>query len=343
MKIVKKYVVVLLIFTAIFLVGCFQEILDGDKNSDNTSSDNKVFYDITFMVDNEIYQTEKIILGGQVVKPKNPSKENYIFLHWCKDSNCKTEYDFSNMVYKNLTLYASFTIDASTITSEITKNYIRGVFTIKVTSSKTIYEKWDIFKLGGTTYKSGSQGSGVCFRHNNGTYYVLTNCHVAKKESGYTSVSYVVEDYRGKTYTAYLYKNSNKSSSAISADYDLACLYFKSSEEYPVFSISSDDPVVNDDVISIGTPGGQTNAVAFGKVLRYSQIDLDNTEEYLSNVTFSVIVHNAFTDRGSSGGPLIDAYYNIIGINYAGVEDNSYGSSIPPSRIKEFLNTFVYD
>lgn len=337
MTIAKKITLFLLSLFFFVCVGCSNNSLVPNTNNSDT------YYTVNFMVDNVLYKSIKIQCGEQIKKPTNPSKDNYTFLYWCSDSRFKNEYNFTNKIYKDLTLYAYFIVNAQIITNEITKKYIHSVFTIKAKSSKTVYENWDLLKIFGTTYSQSGQGSGVCFSKSNGTYYLLTNCHVAQKKSTYTNISYTVEDYKGKTYTAYLLKNSSKSSSAIDASYDLACLYFKSNEDYEVLSISNHNPQVQDDVIAIGTPGGQNNAVAFGKVLNYQSVNLDKTEKYLSNVTFDVIKHDAFISRGSSGGPLIDTNYNIIGINYALAEDDSYGYSIPASKIKQFLSTYVYE
>lgn len=346
MNTIKKYVLCLFVFSILMFVGCSSSnVYDKYYNSSSNyvhTNNTKSNCTVNFFVDNVIYRSIKIRYSEQVKKPENPSKENYIFLHWCTDLNLSKEYDFTDKVYGDINLYANFIIDASSITSEITKTYIRSVFTVMATSSKTEYENWDVFKLFGKTYQSTGQGSGVCFSKGNGVYYLLTNCHVAKMISSYSTISYTVEDYKGNKFTAYLYKNSNSKFSAIDANYDLACLYFRSSNVYPVLSISNNDPTTKDDVIAIGTPGGQTNAVAFGSVLRYTQATLNKTQKYLSNVSFEVIMHNAYISRGSSGGPLIDTMYRIIGINYAGAEDNSFGLSVPASKIREFLNTYFY-
>ncbi len=336
MKKFLSIIIILVIF--ISLAGC----AGGVENY--VLGGGKAEYTVTFVVDKNTYKTVKVSAGEMVEKPKDPKKNNYLFMRWCSDSSMSKEYDFTDKVYKNTTLYAYFNIDGAKITNEITTNYIHSVFTVKAISSKTVYERWDILKIAPKTYSAGGQGSGVCFyKNNNGSYFILTNCHVAQKISGYTSVSYTVEDYQGKTYTAYLYKNPDKSSSAISADYDLACLYFKPSVSYPVLSVATADPAVGSDVIAMGTPKSQGNAIAFGKVISYDKTVLKDTATYLSNVNFSVISHNAFIDRGSSGGPLMDANYRIVGINYAGAEDNSSGRSVPAKKIKEFLDKYVYN
>ena len=171
----------------------------------------------------------------------------------------------------------------------------------------------------------------------------MTNCHVAKKNSSYDNQKFTIEDYQGKTYEGYLYKNPNKSVSAIAASYDLACLYFKpSSTNVKNLSIVSNNPVSNDDVISLGAPKSQSNSITYGNIYDYRKVTLSETSKALSNVTFEVIYHNAFINNGSSGGPLLDANLSVVGVNYAG-NSSGIGYAIPAEKVKEFLKYYVYN
>lgn len=341
----KKLSFVIIVFIAFIAVAACSPVSGGNSQSETIGG---ILGDlgkctVRFIVDGATVSSNKISIGSVVKKPSSdPKKNNYIFLHWSESSSSDREFDFTKKIYSDTKLYAVFSIDAAKITNQITTKYIQSVFTIKAISSKTVYEKWDILKLFGTKYQAGGQGSGVCFRKSGNKYYLLTNCHVAKQLKDYTSVSYTVEDYQGKTYTAYLYKNSSKSSSAISADYDLACLYFTSNTNYPALSMSSSDPEAGSDVIALGSPKSQSNAITYGNIRYYANARLANTATYLSNVKFKVAYHNAFVNNGSSGGPIINADFNIVGINYGGSEDGSSNCSIPATKVNQFLNEYVY-
>lgn len=293
-------------------------------------------HQVTFVYNNGINSSTVVVEDGKTVStPNNPQKTNYIFGGWYTDSSLINRYDFSKPVTKDLTLYARYEIDAVTITNKISTDLIKGIVKIYNKSYNTV--------LGIETSSSTAQGSGFCFHIQDGYYYVLTNCHVAQKNSSYDKQKYTIEDYQGKTYEGYLYKNPNKSISAIAASYDLACLYFKpSSTNVKKLSIVSSNPVSSDDVISLGAPKDQSNSITYGSIYGYRKVTLNNTSTSLSNVKFEVIYHNAFINNGSSGGPLLNANLNVIGVNYAG-NSSGDGFAIPAIKVREFLTNYVYN
>ena len=197
--------------------------------------------------------------------------------------------------------------------------------------------------MGIETEYSTSLGSGFCFKMQGKNYYVLTNCHVAYKESKYSYQKFTVEDYLGNSYTAYLYKNPNKSSSAIAASYDLACLYFTASEtNVKELPFASDNSAINEDVIALGSPKGQTNAITFGVVKNYTTVQLSNTSKEESNVEFNVMYSTAVVNNGSSGGPVLNSNLEVVAVVYAGNKSDYFSYSVPLLKVKEFLSEYVY-
>lgn len=282
------------------------------------------------------YDIIDIEYGKTAYQPNDPDKYNYIFMGWYEDSWLSIKYDFSKEVTENIDLYAKFEINAVKVTNAITTNYIKGIVKIYNKSYNTI--------LGIPTTSSTSLGSGFCFHIQNGCYYILTNCHVAVKNPEYNNQEFIIEDYKGNTYKGYLYKNPNKTVSAIASSYDLACLYFKPSyTEVIKLELADVNPNVLEDVISIGSPEGQTNSIAYGSVQNYKKITLSNTPTYLSNVQFDVICHNGYLNNGSSGGPILNANFEVIGVNYAGTKPVYYGYAVPIEKVKEFLKLYVYN
>ena len=64
-------------------------------------------YDITFVTDGGSEIPSQVVNSGEtVVKPEDPTKENYSFMGWFTDSNLTCEYDFSAPVLSDLYLYA---------------------------------------------------------------------------------------------------------------------------------------------------------------------------------------------------------------------------------------------
>lgn len=291
---------------------------------------------VTFVLNNgEQNQVVTLERGQTVTQPTNPSKQNYYFVGWYTTSYFTTKFDFTRPITRNTTLYAKYELDSLSVGDQIQNDTLKSVV--------TIYNKCYNSIIGFDINSSTSQGSGFCFEINNGTYYILTNCHVALKESGYAKQSFTIVDYQGKTYTGYMYTDTTSQVAAIAAEYDLACLYFRATTT-PVkaLKIVSTNPSVNSNVISIGAPNGQSNTVTYGKIKQYCKVTLDNTSAALSNVTFNVIAHNADIDSGSSGGPLLNANLDVVGVNYAGVDNSTTGYAIPVEKVHEFLNKYVY-
>ncbi len=162
------------------------------------------------------------------------------------------------------------------------------------------------------------------------TYYCITNNHVV---AGSLLSEITVYDYQGTESKASILCNS--------ADYDLALLEFQSDAELLAVKLSSDNPAVGDEVISIGQPQSQLNAITMGKVLEISKAaDSYNPN---SKVAFDVIVHDAYINNGSSGGMLVNLDLELVGVNYAGLENSETGEylneycAVPVLKLKEFL------
>ena len=324
------------IFFSLFLIaGC--SLMGTDEDSGLSS---KQSYSVTFVYNNNT--ADKVVTvkkGATVSTPTDPTKFNYVFTGWYTDKYFYNKYDFSKAVTESFTLYAAYELDAAKITNEISRNTIHSIV--------KIYNKSYNSFLGIETSSSTSQGSGFCFYIQEGYYYILTNCHVAKKDSSYSHQKFTIEDYLGNTYTGYLYQNPKKGYDAIAASYDLACLYFKpTSTNVTALSIGS-DPDVSDDVVSLGAPKGQSNFITFGRVNTYKKVTLSNTSTSLSNVKFEVVEHTAWIDSGSSGGPLLNSKLQVVGVNYASTDKTqssiSRSYAISSSKVNEFLRSYVYN
>lgn len=277
--------------------------------------------------------------GEALHSPTPPQKDNYLFEGWYSDEKLSLRYSFSEPVKKDLTLFAKYTLDAASIANKISTETMKGVVKIYNKNYTTSYSE--------TTIQT-KQGSGFCFFHQNGTGYVLTNYHVVEKISNYKNQAYTIEDYQGHKYTGYLYSNPQKMGDALSPDYDLACLYFFSSSSSNIepLNLATSNPNPNEDVISIGAPEGQSNFFTFGRITTYRQANMQSDSSI--NVQFDVIEHDAYVNQGSSGGPLLNANLEVIGINFAGSKKDPYSMakdyslSIPIEKIQDFLKMYIY-
>ena len=252
----------------------------------------------------------------------------HAFIEWYTDPNFENPYAFNLPVKSNLTLYARFTTDYADITNKITEEYMSASIVVRPTHYNT-FLWWE------TDVYDEMYGSGVIFLHSiDKFYYCLSNCHVTKRPQNYSHSRYQVEDYQGKYHDAELLFES--------PEYDLALLRFKADTPLKVLSFANATPEKDDEVIALGMPKFQQNAIRYGNVLNYTTLTLDNVSANMSNVTFPVIRHNAETKGGSSGGPLLNKNFEIVGINYAGSTAQDTGAyicsyAIPVDKIREFL------
>lgn len=185
-----------------------------------------------------------------------------------------------------------------------------------------------------------SQGSGVIFHEDENYYYVLTNNHVIYDNPNYQLIEYFIYDYKGNEIGARLH--------SLDPDYDLGLLYFpKGDEVLNILPLSQDNPSVDTTVISMGQPRGQINTISFGEVINYQKISLNDASKEQSNVTFDVIRHNSPINNGSSGGVLINANFEIVGINYAGtnMDENpsTFSYAIPVTKVREYLSLYEFN
>ena len=265
--------------------------------------------------------------GVRIARLDNPYKEGYIFDDWYTDAACTIPYDFSAPVRGNVTLYAGYFTDYASLTNHVTAEAIPATVTVLATHSKRVS-----FAQTATTV---STGSGVIFHKTGNTYYLLTNYHVISLKDGYTSVTYAIEDYCGNEIEATL--------EAQGEAYDLAILSFNTDKNYPVLSLADDNPALNEEIICLGQPKGQTNAITYGKVTDLSSEDRVEG----SAVSFPVIHHSAPLAQGSSGGAILNLDFEIVGINFAVAttvngENFAFGLSVPLVKILEFLSQHWY-
>lgn len=299
----------------ISLLGCSLFPMDGEHT-------------VTFRIGNKQEQVS-VASGGVVSPPKSPKMENRIFSGWYTDAACKEAYDFSTPVFRDKTLYAGFVLDGAALTNAITLDVMPALVTVKNVYRTSLSEE------------ISSQGSGYIYKIENGTAYVITNCHVAYSPSPLQSIT--VRDFQGEMHEARIYRKNPSMEPSISAAYDLAILTFtyygSTLRELP---LAQKEVAIGNEVISLGSPQNQSHAITYGKVLDFTAVDLKDSAPLESNVTFEVIYHSAAINNGSSGGPLLNGDLAVVGVNYAGTvpaegERFGKGCAVPLLKLEEFI------
>ena len=230
-------------------------------------------------------------------------------------------------------------------------NYINKIpeeAVIKTVRVDATYYKTNSDYLSGNPSAS-STGTGVIYKREGTTYYLLTNNHVTSKtqyKNGYTIFAkavYSVVDAFNNSFTAdVLYSDVN---------YDLSLMKFERGLKYEaesklgVFEFSYDKLNTSSLLCAIGECLGQRNSCHYGYYKNTQKFTPAEETTLISNVTFNVIVHGAYINSGSSGGALVDENLKLVGINFASasIESTSkylYTYAIPAAKAKEFINNY---
>ena len=198
-----------------------------------------------------------------------------------------------------------------------------------------IYEKVNpaVVTVLGEQRANYSVGTGVIFSEDG---YIITNYHVV---SGCSACTVLVTDSYGAD-TRYPAKLVG-----YDEDNDLAVLKIEALGLLVAEFGVSDDLAVGDRVYAIGNPLGLElrNTLTDGLV---SAIDRDVDVE---GVTMTLIQTNAALNSGNSGGPLINAYGQVVGINtikmVAAYDDEAsvegLGFAIPSSTVAHIVNSLI--
>lgn len=241
-----------------------------------------------------------------------------------------TAYAFQELTGKD-------TVATSSTTTAVVPSSKRGdVATIAATVSPSVVE------VEATLSNGSSTGAGVIITSGG---EVITNNHVI---SGATSVKVKTSD--GKSYTAKVVGTDSKK--------DLALLKLENASGLKAATLGNSAGVrIGDTVVAIGSPEGLTGTVTSGIVSALNRDVTVSTDESQSQgsgsggsgqwpfqfggqqfngdtgsstTTYKAIQTDASLNPGNSGGALIDANGNIIGINsamYSSSSDSSSSSS----------------
>ena len=193
-------------------------------------------------------------------------------------------------------------------------------------SLQTIYEK-NIPSVASIICDSGT-GTGVVLSDDG---YIVTNCHVVE---GAKKITVLLTDERQLTATLV-------GADAIS---DLAVLHIEADGLVPAELGDSSVLEVGDSVAAIGDPLG----VELRGTMTNGIVSAINRDVATGGRTLTLIQTNAALNSGNSGGPLINCYGQVVGINTmkigvftdsSGVE--GIGFAIPSTTVREIVSQLI--
>ena len=179
-----------------------------------------------------------------------------------------------------------------------------------------------------TGYGGSSTGTGVILTSNG---YIVTNAHVV---DGAGSIDVLLTDDR-------VFSASLMGSDEIS---DLAVLQIQAEDLIPAQFGDSAQLRIGDTVVAIGDPLG----IDFRGTYTDGIVSAINRDVDMDGRSMTLIQTNAALNSGNSGGPLINCYGQVIGINTmkigaftdaAGVE--GIGFAIPSITVKDIVDQLI--
>lgn len=175
-----------------------------------------------------------------------------------------------------------------------------------------------------------SVGTGVIFSEDG---YILTNCHVIAGCSRCTV--WVTEAYGAI---------SQREARLVGCDEDADLAVLKvDAEDLPAAEFGvSDDLAVGDPVYAIGNPLGTELRSTFTNGI----VSAINRDVDVEGVMMTLIQTNAALNSGNSGGPLINQYGQVVGVNTIKMmsEDDTIeglGFAIPSSLAERWVNELI--
>lgn len=197
-------------------------------------------------------------------------------------------------------------------------------------SWQQVYEKLidSVVSITCTGSAGTSSGTGVIMTDDG---YVITNCHVVEEAQ---SICVLLTD--GRTFAADVIGQDSVS--------DLAVLHIGAADLTPAEFGNSSALRVGDAVVAIGDPLG----VELRGTMTDGIISAINRDLKVGGRTMSLLQTTAALNAGNSGGPLVNCYGQVVGINtmkigdsasYAGVE--GLGFAIPISTVADVVEQLI--
>jgi serine protease Do len=164
-------------------------------------------------------------------------------------------------------------------------------------------------------------GSGVIISRDHDHYTILSNAHVVGIDE-ISGAKWFMDPrilaYKLEVRMPDQQKAPAKAVFVNAAEKDFALVYVDASVgNYPPLPLTTNNPVVGAQVFAMGDPLGLQDTFTSGMVSAY--------RGYTSplDARYDILQHTAAISHGNSGGPLVDNYCNLIGINTLNVTDGT--------------------
>jgi len=183
---------------------------------------------------------------------------------------------------------------------------------------------------------STATGSGVIISDDG---YILTNNHIVDASSSSSSYYTVSE---AKKVVVYLYNEDEPIEAKIigtDSVTDLAILKIDRDDLTPAKIGDSDSVQVGEFAMAVGNPLGMESSVTSGIV---SAVNREITDS--DGITYSLIQTDAAINSGNSGGALVNAKGQVIGVNFlkvSGTGVEGLGFAIPVNDAKEIAEQLI--
>lgn len=181
--------------------------------------------------------------------------------------------------------------------------------------------------------QESSVGSGVIFSKKGGKAYIITNNHV-------------VAD--AVTVKAVLQSGEERTATVVGTDpvTDLAVLAIDDKGIDTVAKIGDSSKLQSGEmVMAIGNPLGLGESLTMGVVSKTKQIiPVSLNQDGIYDWEQEVIQTDASINQGNSGGPLIDLYGNVIGINSMKISDlgvEGVGFALPINNVMPVIDNLI--
>lgn len=205
-----------------------------------------------------------------------------------------------------------------------------GTETVSGSSSNSFYGM-----IGGNqSYQASTSGTGIIVGKNDTELLILTNAHVVSQVDNLTCVFVDGESVNATV------KGSKSDKDIAVVAVDLSSIKDTTLGKIAIAELGdSDDATVGQQVVAIG------NALGEGQSVTTGIISALNRTITIENTTYSgLFMTDAAINAGNSGGALLNAQGEVIGINCAktsedGVEGMAY--SIPVSNVKDLIDSLM--
>ncbi|MGM0436523.1 MAG: trypsin-like peptidase domain-containing protein, partial [Bacillota bacterium] len=234
---------------------------------------------------------------GTSIDFPDPTRDGYEFMGWFEDTAFNTPFASSTMPEEDMTLYAKWidlstgeTVSDSTDTVSMLENIERSIVGVNNTISDT----------------EGGTGSGVVYKDNgDGSFNMITNQHVIENYESLEIVYEYLNNY-------YIVPDSNVTVLGSYAETDIAVIEFTPTHSVDTISIAdSYDVSTGERVYALGSPQGQNYVGSVTEGIVASPMRYMSSEG--TDALF--IQHDAAISPGNSGGALVNAQGQLIGMN----------------------------